>query len=306
MFFIKQRIGELAYSNLTDIYPAWNKDTTYIVEDDNALTNASVVRVGSFYYRSVAGNNKGFNPIEYENIKWVKLSSSNKYAMLDLESTSKSVKENGNIVVKFKQNEMMSFGIGYYEAKGIKVSILDRNNNVLWDNEFGNTLNENVIDYYSYMYEPYDDLVDRAIKVDVPVFNEYIQFEFIGLTEESQTACGYLIGGDKVDMGTTLYGINFGFNSFATKTYNEYGTIDITRAGIQDVVDFECIIDSNLLQRLRKNIREIYDDVVLFVLDERDVLTYENLITLGIIQNANVILQNDDLSTVSYSIIEAI
>ena len=71
-------------------------------------------------------------------------------------------------------------------------------------------------------------------------------------------------------------------------------------------VDFECIIDSNLLQRLRKNIREIYDDIVLFVLDERDVLTYENLITLGIIQNANVILQNDDLSTVSYSIIEAI
>lgn len=306
MFFIKQRIGELAYSNLTDIYPDWDKDTTYIVEEDNALTDASVVRVGSFYYRSVSSNNKDFNPIEYENIKWVKLSSSNRYAMFDLESSSKSVKENGNIVVKFKQNQIMSFGIGYYEAKSIKVSVLDINDNVMWESEFGNTLNENVFDYYSYMYEPYDSVVDRAIKVDIPVFNEYVQFEFIGLTVGSQTACGYLVGGDKVDMGTTLYGINFGYNSFATKSYSEYGTLNITRAGIQDVVDFECIIDSNLLQRLRKSIREIYDDVVLFVLDERDVLTYENLLTLGIIQNVNVILQNDDLSTVSYSIIEAI
>ena len=54
MQYVKQQLTEFVSSNLTDIYDDWNPDTVYTVEtDNNNLTDASMVRFGAFYYRSV-------------------------------------------------------------------------------------------------------------------------------------------------------------------------------------------------------------------------------------------------------------
>ena len=86
MQYVKQELTEFTSTNLTDIYPDWSPTTAYVVEPDNALTSASVVRYGSYYYRSVTSANLGFNPNTYSDIKWVKHAVSNKYAMLDMSS----------------------------------------------------------------------------------------------------------------------------------------------------------------------------------------------------------------------------
>ena len=58
MQYVKQQLTEFVSSNLTDIYNDWNPDTAYTVEmDNNALTNASMVRFGAYYYRSATENN---------------------------------------------------------------------------------------------------------------------------------------------------------------------------------------------------------------------------------------------------------
>ena len=57
---------------------------------------------------------------------------------------------------------------------------------------------------------------------------------------------------------------------------------------------------------MRRELKKIYDEIVLFVIDERDVSEYENLMTLGVIQDASVVLENNVESVISFSVIEAL
>lgn len=307
MQYIKQELTEFTSTNLTDSYPDWSPTTTYIVEPDNALTNASIARYGSYYYRSVTSANYGFNPSTYENIKWVKHSVSNKYAMLDMSSNSKSIVVGGDLTVTFLQNQSSILGIGNYEADYITIEILAPDGvTILWTYDTPSNINANVYDYYDYMYEPYNLDQDFTAKVNLPLQGRYVRMTFHKLPLTGNSACGYLIVGNPVYIGMSLMGVKFGYNSLTTKEISSFGNLDIKKSFIQDIVDFETVIASTYLPRMRRELKKVYDEIVLFVIDERDVSEYENLMTLGVIQDASVVLENNVESVISFSVIEAL
>ena len=307
MQYIKQELTEFTSTNLTDSYPDWSPTTTYTVEPDNALTSASVVRYGSYYYRSVTSANLNFNPNTYADIKWVKHSVSNKYAMLDMSSNSKSVFEGGDLTVTFLQNQSSVLGIGNYEADYITIEILASDGTtILWVYNTLSNVNANVYDYYDYIYEPYVLGQDFTTKVNIPIQGRYVRLTFHKLTLTNRAACGYLIVGNPMDMGMSLMQPKFSYNSLATKEISSFGNLDITKSFIQDIVDFETVIASTYLSRMRRELKKIYDEIVLFIIDERDVSEYENLMTLGVIQDASVVLENNVESVISFSVIEAL
>lgn len=307
MQYIKQELTEFTSTNLTDSYPDWVDTTTYVVEPDNALTSASIARYGSYYYRSVTSANLDFNPSTYENIKWVKHSVSNKYAMLDMSANSKSVFEGGDLTVTFLQNQSSILGIGNYEADYITIDILAPDGTtILWTYNTPSNINANVYDYYNYIYEPYTLDQDFTTKINLPIQGRYIRLTFHILLITNRSACGYLIVGNPVDMGMSLMQPKFGYNSLTTKEISSFGNLDIKKSFIQDIVDFETVIASTYLPRMRRELKKIYDEIVLFIIDERDVSEYENLMTLGVIQDASVVLENNVESVISFSVIEAL
>lgn len=307
MYYIKQELTEFTSTNLTDSYPDWSPTTTYIVEPDNALTSASVVRYGSYYYRSVTSANLNFNPETYSNIKWVKHAVSNKYAMLDMSSNSKSVVVGGDLTVTFLQNQSSILGIGNYEADYITIEILAPDGvTILWTYDTPSNINANVYDYYDYIYEPYNLDQDFTTKVNLPLQGRYVRMTFHRLPLTGNSACGYLIVGNPVYIGMSLMGVKFGYNSLTTKEISSFGNLDIKKSFIQDIVDFETVIASTYLPRMRRELKKIYDEIVLFIIDERDVSEYENLMTLGVIQDASVVLENNVESVISFSVIEAL
>ena len=308
MQYVKQQLTEFVSSNLTDIYDDWNPNTTYTVEtDNNSLTNASMVRFGAFYYRSVTENNKGFNPVEYENIKWVKHSVSNKFAMLDMSANSKSEKIGGDIVVTFLQNQAGVIGIGNYEADRVLIEIIGFDGTTtIWSYETPSTINGKVYDYWDYIYEPYFLDQDFTTKVSLPITGLYIRMTFKKLVLTGNSSCGYLILGNPVDMGKSLMGVKFGYNSYATKEVTPFGNLEIKKGAVQDLVDFETIISSKYLPRMRGELKKIYDEIVLFIVDERDNSNYDNLMTLGVIQDASVLLENSVESVMTFSVLEAV
>ena len=308
MQYVKQEIKEFVETNLQDIYDEWNPNTTYTVEtNNNALTNASMVRFGAFYYRSVTENNKGYNPVQYENIKWVKHSVSNKFAMLDMSANSKSVIQNGSITVVFEQNYIELLGFGNYEAEYIEVELLDSDmTTVLWSKNTSNRINENVYDYWDYIYAPYFNESDHTETMVIPLLGTYIRVTFREQPFFERASCGYLIGGSPVFMGNTLNGVTFGYNSFTSKEVTPFGNLEIIKRGVQALVDFETVIPSNYLPRMRRELKTVYDEIVLFVLDERENSPYENLMTLGVIQDAGVVLENPVESLMTFSVIEAV
>lgn len=307
MYYIKQELTEFTSTNLTDSYPDWSPTTTYIVEPDNALTSASVVRYGSYYYRSVTSTNLNFNPETYSNIKWVKHSVSNKYAMLDMSSNSKSIVAGGDLTVTFLQNQSSILGIGNYEADYITVDILAPDGTtILWTYNTPSNINANVYDYYDYIYEPYNLDQEFTTKINLPIQGRYVRLTFHKLLVTNRSACGYLIVGNPVYIGMSLMGVKFGYNSLTTKEISSFGNLDIKKSFIQDIVDFETVIASTYLPRMRRELKKIYDEIVLFVIDERDVSEYENLMTLGVIQDASVVLENNVESVISFSLVEAL
>lgn len=308
MQYVKQEITTFTSTNLTDIYADWNPATTYILETDNEnLTNASVVRYGAYYYRSVTNGNLNFNPSQYENIKWVKLGISNKFGLIDLSSQSKSIVEGGNLTVTFPQNKIRTLGLGNYEADTIMIEVLGSDGTtVLWTYSTDSSINDNVTDYYTYIYEDYNYTVDRAIKLDIGVDGSFIRVTLNKSIEATRTACGFLVGGVAINMGNTLMGIKFNFNSFAEKNLDELGTLTITKRAVQDLIDFETTVEAGRLSDIRREIKKVYNDIVMFILDENDVGNYENLLTLGVIQDSSVLLENHVEAIVSFSIMEAI
>lgn len=307
MQYIKQELTEFTSTNLTDSYPDWSPTTTYIVEPDNALTSASIARFGAYYYRSVTSANLNFNPETYSNIKWVKHSVSNKYAMLDTSANSKSVVVGGDLTVTFLQNQSSILGIGNYEADYITIEILAPDGGtILWTYDTPSNINANVYDYYDYIYEPYTLDQDFTTKVNLPLQGRYVRMTFHKLPLTDNSACGYLIVGNPVYIGMSLMGVKFGYNSLTTKEISSFGNLDIKKSFIQDIVDFETVIASTYLPRMRRELKKVYDEIVLFIIDERDISEYENLMTLGVIQDASVVLENNVESVISFSVIEAL
>lgn len=304
MQYVTQQITSFLSTNLTDTYTDYNPSTTYTFESGTP-TNASVARYGSYYYRSLVNGNVGNTPTETEKIKWLKWEVSNKYAMLDLSAQSKS-RYAGDMYVEFLQGQMKTIGIGNFEAEYLTIEIKDNLGTVLWTYDTYSTLNENVTDYYSYIYEDYGYEVDRAFKIDLPLVGYKVKITFHKSADSTTTACGFLVGGVAVNMGKTLCDVNFQFTSYAVKTFDEFGSLTITKRAVQDLVDFETIVKNNQMMTLKREIKKVYNDIVMFIVDENDNSIYENLITLGTIQDAGIVISEFEDTIMSFSIVEAV
>lgn len=306
MRYVKQQITEFLTTNAAYNYAEWVPTTTYTFES-GVPTAASIARKGLFNYRSLVSSNLDFDPDEYLDTKWVKWAIANPQAMLDMRSLSKTVLDSGDLTVTFAlTTETDSIVVGNYEARNIKVEILDELDVVLWTYESESSVNNGVVDWWTYLYATYGYEVDRALLVDIPMnLGTKARVTFLGEVGE-RTACGYLIAGQAIDMGETLYGVKFGFNSFAVKEFDAFGSLTIVKRNVQDLVDFETSIPTNELMSLKRKLKEIYNDVVVFVLDPTEGSKFENMITLGIVENADVLVSTPVLSSMTWSILEVI
>ena len=307
MQYVRQQITEFLSTNLTQEFPDWSALNPYTLEV-TAPTSASVVRDGNYYYRNLLTSNTGFKPSEYLNTKWVKWKVANNFAMIDLSSSTKSVLVGGAIDATFALTPSMdTIGIGYYEARNITVELLDGLNNVVWTTTTEVTLSNSVVDWWTYMYGDYGYESDRAIMIKFPpALGTKCRVVFNESTESTRTACGFLVCGEAVDMGQTRRGVRLSFNSFASKQYDDFGTLSIVKRSVQDLIDFETEINAYEIGTMRRRIKDIYNDIVLFVVDETEDSSYENLLTLGVVESASEILTNAKLSTISWSVFEAI
>lgn len=307
MQYVKQQITSFLTTNLTQDYPDYHPATTYSLETGTP-TSASIVRYGSYYWRSLTNGNIGFPPDEYENKKWIKWQVANTYAMLDVSALSKSIKVAGDIVVTFSLTPNTdTIGIGYYEADTVLVEVLDDLNVVLWSYETPSTAYEGIDSWWTWTYPQYEYELDKSIMIRIPPsLGPKARVTFTQFGSATQTACGFLVAGEAIDMGVTLGKVGFGFNSYAVKKFDDFGTLSIIKRAVQDIVDFETLIDKGTFVNKKRKIKEVYNDIIMFIIDESENSRFENLITLGTIQDAKPVIDEYDKSIISWSVIEAI
>ena len=308
MKFIKQAITSFYSTNLTDDFDDYDSSKVYTLEtDETALTNDSVCKYGNYYYRSLVDNNAGNIPTEHINKKWVKWGVSNKYAMIDLKSTSSSKKDD-DIVVEFTKGAIDSIAIGYFQSELIILEHIASDGTVLseYTKYYHFSFNDNVVDYYSFTYSEYTDSVKRAVYIPIINVGNRLRVTITKSSTTNSANVGFLVGGEGKFMGKSLYGVSFGFNSFSVKNTDEFGSFDIIKRGVQETVDFETIIDTTSSQFVKMDVKKIYDDVVAFIVDESADSKLDNIVTFGTIENLSIAVQNPTKTTLSWSVVESI
>lgn len=306
MQFVFPQVTSFTASDIPEEYADWNASTTYVLEE-TALTNASVVKFGNYYYRSLTNNNQGFNPVEYLNIKWMVLKVSNTHAMLDIQSQTKTTVNAASFYVEFNRPLLAdTIGFGYLNCSKIIVQHFDVLGNEIPEvtQIVEYSANEDVTDYWSYMYTDYTYIRDRAELIRISTAGVKIRITFENTTEV--ISVGYLVVGEAISMGTSQYGVKFGYTSYAKKETDEYGRLKITKRAVQSLLDFETDVPNTYTPYVRNKVAEIYNDIVMFIIDESPSSLYQNIITLGTIQSADLVIAYPTFSTMSWSIMESV
>lgn len=296
MRYVKQEITDFLTSTVSETYPTWSGASTYSVGD--------IVFHDNYLYKSSSNNNLDNNPTNYEGLYWIKWGISNKYAMIDSQATTKTT-DTSDIVVTFNLGNIDTLAIGYYSAETLRIENIDNSDNVLYSQEVNQSSNENVIDYYSYIYEEYSIQTDKGAYFNIPRIGTKIRVSFLK-GNLSSVNCGFLIGGRYNDMGKTLDNVNFKFNSYSIVDKDEFGVISITRRSVQDLIDFQTILDVESLTQYKRKLKSDYDIIVAFIIDDSDNDIYENIITLGKIENASTLARNHTKTYITWSVIEAL
>ena len=297
MRYVKQEITDYESDNIEPLYLDWVATETYV---KNAY-----VKDGSYFFKSVIDNNLNLKPSDHVPTYWIKWGVSNKFSMIDLQSSTKTVVENDNLIAVFQLANIDTLAIGYYKATTLKIENIDDSGTALYTQTFTQSTNSNVTDYYTYLYAPYTIKSNKGQFVDVPKIGTKLRVSFLRGTL-NEVSCGFLIGGESIHMGETLEGVNFSFNSYSTKAPDEYGIISILKRSVQDLVDFETSIEKAELTQLKRYAKRDYEEIVAFIVDDSDDDIYENLITLGVIQSVSTVATNHTKQIMTFSILEAI
>jgi len=358
MTFLKQKIDTLLSSTIAEDYADWDKDTTYNYEaDETNLTNASMAVYDRFYWRSFTDPNTENIP-KKGSAYWFAWEVSNRQAMLDLRSTTKSTTaydytESGttttsdykkreriyddvndkvyncildsttgvlltnatyfeesslDIIVVFTRDYTASMiAIGNFTASELKVEYLDATDTVLtaYTQTYTYSVNDNVFDYYDYMYEPYSETVDRYIKIDTVPFGAKVRVTLTRNTTLNYAECGFLVYGEPLKMGDTLDDPQWTPSSYSTKDFDLSGRLDVVKRAVQDTVTFQSMYDSFEFPQLKRKIKANLDEIGVFILDESEDSDYENMITLGIMEEPSVpVRTNATKSIINWRILE--
>lgn len=296
MRFVKQDIADYTSSEITESISTWSSATTYAVGDE--------VLLGNYIWKNSYTANLNNEPTEGSN-KWVKWAVSNKYSLIDLRSSTKTVCATDATVV-FTRGNMDTLIIGNFTATEILIENINDDGAVVYASQtFYQSANWDVFDYYTYIYSDYTIDTDRGVYFNIPQLGTKLRVTFTK-GAFSQIEVGFMVGGLGVDMGQTLEGVKLGFTSYSTTATDDFGIIKITKRAAQDLVDFETVIDSNKLISVRRKAKQYRDEIVGFVVDEQAGSIYENIVTLGVMQDIQPVATNYDKTTITWSILESI
>jgi hypothetical protein len=295
MRFVKQAITSYTSPNISPEFADWSPLTTYAVGDK--------VLYGNYIWINSKTANLNNEP-SFESVVWSKYGTSNYHSLIDTQAKTFTT-VNDDLIVTFPLGYIDTLAIGYYTAQTLKIENLDSLGNVLRTQEVVQSVNEEVFDYYEYIYEPYSLSTDKAKYFNIVRAGTQIRVTFSkGIFDG--VSCGFLVGGTAVNMGRTVEGVKLGWNSFSLRNTDDFGIMSITKRADQDLIDFETSIDTVNLMSFRRKAKQYKDEIVAFIVDDNESSIFENIVTLGVMQEMQPVATNSDETILTWSILESI
>lgn len=306
MKFFEQSITNLTDSNITQDYANWDSETAYTYEDDDSLTNASVVTHNNYYWRSATINNT--EESSESSLKWGYLndtkdaSVSNKLALLDNKTSTKTSIEDSDLYVEFERGQITTLVIGNFTASKIMIEQLDESKTVLseYTQEYSYYPTFGVYDAWTYGTAPFVYEDSSKQQIQITGIGKYIKITFYQ-NIYNKVSVGFLFGGNPISVGYTIGEIVMGFDSYITESSGSVETY-----APRQTMTFQTEAQREFTDTIRQIIYGLRQEgaIRVFIADDSDSEMYKNSIILGQLQTAPLTIDSFDKHITSWTIYE--
>ena len=295
MTVVKNLITDYFSINITESETLWSGSPTVYDNGDEARQGHLIYK-----YAGVTGTNSEFDPT-VSTADWLVARSSNYYAMLG-EFTSNQTERADEIILEVNLDSYDVISLLNLDANTVRIEVTDLNTmNIISDETFDLNDNTGVIDAYTYYFSPF--ILKTTVFSLLPLFGN--ARAKVTITKTGSTAkVGRLVVGRSFFIGDALFPASIKYNSFSRLDVDEFGTTTrVRRAGIFNS-DYDVKIPSEKIPTIQRKRKELDSIPILFIVDEEQNSIFENFLTYGDWEGAEISVNNPSISAVTVAIKE--
>jgi len=269
---------------LENEYLAWASATSYAV-GDRVIFNHRI-------YEALAANS-GVQP-DSDPTKWLNLSATNAYALIDNAVTSKTV-SGASYTVTLTLNQVVGT-IALLEVTGESVTVVMTVNGATVYSKTFNIANYGSDDYYDYFFGDVE-LQHNLIINDLPPYpNSTVNITFNPF--DGVTECGMLVIGKPKVLGDTQFGLSLGIQDYSKKTRDTFGHYSFIERSYANLGTFDLKVPTAKVADVRNTLAASRATPALYVGD----VNHPETAIYGIFKTFNIILSNPIVSKCSLKV----
>jgi hypothetical protein len=234
-------------------YSAWAAGTTYSL--GNRVIVVSVHKV----YESAINSNTGNNPVTDDGTKWIEVGATNRWKAFDQKISDPATRADSiQYVLTTTNNIVNSLAFFGLKADTVQIIVVETASSTTVYNETFELLDTtNVVDWYTYFFEPATDKDQELLVVNLP---SYAAAQItINIVDTGNTVeVGQIVLGKLTPIGRTGYGTTIGIEDYSRKERDTFGNAIIVERAFAQKADFQVEIstqDARRVQRFLSNYR---------------------------------------------------
>lgn len=228
-------------------YAAWASGTTYSIGDRVIVVSVHKV------YESAINSNTGNNPVTDDGTKWIEVGATNRWKAFDQKISDPATRADSIQYVLTTTNDIIN-SLAFFGLKADTVQIIveeTSSSTEVYNQTFELLDTTNVVDWYTYFFEPATQKDEELLVVDLP---SYSAVEVtINIVDTGNTVeVGQIVLGKLTPLGRTGYGTTIGIEDFSRKERDTFGNAVIIERAFAQTADFEVEISTQDARRVQR------------------------------------------------------
>lgn len=270
-------------------HAAYNGATTYALGDKVIVTTAD-----HSIYESLQAANTGNTPATSP-AWWLKISATNRWKAFDVK-VADQVSRTTDINYVLAPGAIDAISLLNIDGTSVQITMTDPTDGVVFDQTIDLTSTQNVIDGYTYCFEPIIRRTDLAV-FDLPPYSA--ASVSITVTNTGGTAkLGELIIGRASRLGYTEYDPSIGIVSYSRKDTDTFGNFIVVKRAYSKRMSCNLFLDNAYVDEVVRQL-SLYDAIPLVWVAADD---FSSLIVYGYYRSFDVVIPYPTQSTCSLEI----
>ena len=284
--------SKLISSNVAETdFATWSSTATYAI-GISVIWNHRI-------YQALAAVPAGVTPgsevpTQANPAKWQDMGATNRWRMFD-EIVGTLTTNAGSVSVTIKPGEVVnSLALFNVQGESVTVTMTDPVEGVVYTSTM-TLIDAEVDNWYDWFFAEIETRTS-VVFLDMPAFGT----ASITVTVNSSglAAVGALVIGKETIIGTSVYGASVGIDDYSRKERDVFGNIVITPRAYSDTGDFQIVVDTARVAKIKKLLTEIRAKPVVWIGEE----TYEATIIYGFFKSFDLVYSGPIVSDCQISI----